>query len=230
MAHKKAQRIFLACTAIFLILYIFKPVNIVLLRFHDPSLTSLMKYRIKSAEKSGKKLRIKKRWVKLKDISPHLIRAVILAEDARFFEHSGFDMEGIKHAIYVNIRKKRFVKGGSTISQQVAKNLFLNPRKSVLRKLHEAILTVELEAFLPKKRILEIYLNVAEWGDGIFGAEAASLHYFKKHASDLTPEEALRLAAVLPNPLRYSPTGNSRFLLRRLSILRKSFYRTSPDL
>lgn len=210
---------------ILLILYVFKPIHIIMLNFYNPEMTSMMRYRIK--EKEGKALKINQKWVPLSQISPNLIKAVIISEDAKFWTHNGFDIEGIKYAIKVNLKKGKFVRGGSTISQQVAKNLFLSPRKSILRKLYEGILTVEIETFLSKKRILEIYLNIVEWGEGIFGAEAASLYYFKKHASSLTVEEALRLAAILPNPRKYSPLKSSSFLERRLEKLRKEFYRNA---
>jgi len=214
-----------ASGAILLILYVFKPVHIIVLNFYNPKITSLMKYRIKEEKKRERVLKIKQEWVPLSRISSNLVKAVIISEDSKFWEHNGFDIEGIKYAIKVNLKERRFVRGGSTISQQVAKNLFLNPKKSIFRKIYEAVLTLEIEAFLSKKRILEIYLNIVEWGDGIFGAEEASLHYFKKHADSLTDEEALRLAAVLPNPRRYSPVKNSYFLERRLQKLRKEFYR-----
>lgn len=186
------------------------------LRDKNPEITSLMKYRLKTAQKGYS---IKKRWVKLSQISPYLIKAVLISEDDKFYIHEGFDLEGIMEAIKKDIKKRRFVAGGSTISQQLAKNLFLTPEKTISRKIKEAIITWRLERNLSKKRILELYLNVVEWGPGIFGAEAAANYYFGKHASELTPEEAARLAAVLPNPLRYHPLGNSKFVQFRSSLI-----------
>ncbi len=222
--NKRKRNWIIAIASIFLFLYIFKPIQIIMLNFYNPKMTSMMKYRIEEAKKKGKTLKINQRWVPLSKISPNLVRAVIISEDANFFKHNGFDIEGIKYAIKVNLKKRRFVRGGSTISQQVAKNLFLNPKKSIIRKIYEAFLTVELELFLSKKRILEIYLNIVEWGNGIFGAESASLYYFHKHSSSLDEEEALRLTAVLPNPRRYSPIKDSFFLMNRLRKLRDNFY------
>jgi monofunctional biosynthetic peptidoglycan transglycosylase len=219
------KKLIAVISGILIILYVFKPIQIIMLNFYNPKMTSMMKYRIKEEKKKGKVLKIRQKWVPLSKISSNLVKAVIISEDSKFWEHNGFDIEGIKYAIKVNLKKRRFVRGGSTISQQVAKNLFLNPKKSIFRKLYEAVLTVEIETFLSKKRILEIYLNIVEWGEGIFGAEVAALHYFNKHASSLTAEEALRLAAILPNPRRYSPLKSSYFLERRLQKLRREFYR-----
>jgi len=186
------------------------------LKQKNPDLTALMKYRLSKAPKG---YRITKKWVNLSEISPYLIKAVLIAEDDRFYMHEGFDVEGIKEAIKKDIKKGRFVAGGSTISQQLAKNLFLTPEKTFSRKLREAIITWRLERNLSKRKILELYLNVVEWGPGIFGAEAASNYYFGKKAIDLTPDEAARLASVLPNPLRYSPLGNSRFVENRSALI-----------
>ncbi|MFN3740692.1 MAG: monofunctional biosynthetic peptidoglycan transglycosylase [Thermodesulfovibrionales bacterium] len=203
------------------IAYLFSIPDTAWLRHKNPELTSLMKYRLKTNPKG---YRIKKKWVNLSEISPYLIKAVLIAEDDRFYMHEGFDIEGIKEAIRRDLKKGKFVAGGSTISQQLAKNLFLTPEKTVTRKLREAILTWRLEKNLSKRRIIELYLNVVEWGPGIFGAEAASNYYFEKSAKELTPQEASRLAAILPNPLRYNLNG-SRYVENRsafiLEIMRK---------
>ena len=134
-----------------------------------------------------------------------MTRAVVIAEDAKFWKHDGFDFEAIQNAIERDIEERKFKIGASTITQQLAKNLFLSPVKSPLRKIHEAILTWRLEKELSKKRILELYLNVVEWGEGVFGIQAASRTYFHKTASQLDPTEAAELASVLPNPLKFSP-------------------------
>ncbi|MEP6888210.1 MAG: monofunctional biosynthetic peptidoglycan transglycosylase [Nitrospirales bacterium] len=160
-------------------------------------------------------------WMPLSKISPHLQRAVIVAEDASFFQHEGFDWEGIKHAAVKDLEAGTFKKGGSTITQQLAKNLYLSTDKTVLRKAKEALITRELEHQLTKKRILELYLNVAEWGRGVYGAEAAARHHFGKSALDVTPEEAALLAAILPAPTHYDPLRVTRYLsVRRQQILR----------
>ncbi|WP_114650065.1 monofunctional biosynthetic peptidoglycan transglycosylase [Pseudothauera hydrothermalis] len=142
-------------------------------------------------------------WVPYEQISAHLKRAVVAAEDDRFMEHRGFDWIGIQRALERNQARGYPAAGGSTISQQLAKNLFLSPTRSYLRKAQEAILTVMIEATWSKRRILEVYLNVVEWGNGLFGAEAAAQHYFGVSAHRLGPAEAARLAVMLPNPRRY---------------------------
>lgn len=185
----------------------------------NPGKTSFMKYREKEAMQRGRKYRVRKQWVPLSQISPYLIKAVLIAEDDKFWRHEGFDYEAIQKAVEKDIREKRFKLGGSTISQQLAKNLYLSPSKNPLRKIAEAVITWRMEKILSKKRILELYLNVVEWGDGIFGVEVASRYYFGKAAADLTPYEAARLAAVLPNPRKYSPAGDQRYVLNRSRLI-----------
>ncbi len=189
------------------------------LKKHNPEKTSFMKYREKEAKEKGKRYRIRQKWIPLSKVSPYLIKAVLIAEDDKFWKHEGFDYEAIQKAIERDIKEKRFKLGGSTISQQLVKNLYLSPSKNPLRKIIEAIITWRLERELSKRRILELYLNVIEWGDGIFGIEAASRHYFGKPASELTPEEATRLAAVLPNPRRYNPSGEQRYVVNRSRLI-----------
>lgn len=171
-------------------------------------------------------------WMPLSKISPHLQRAVIVAEDASFFQHEGFDWEGIRYAAVKDFEAGTFKKGGSTITQQLAKNLYLSTEKTFLRKAKEALITRELEHQLTKKRILELYLNVAEWGRGVYGAEAAARHHFGKSAFELTPEEAALLAAILPAPSHYDPLRATRYLsVRQQQILRwmnKRFPKTGP--
>jgi monofunctional biosynthetic peptidoglycan transglycosylase len=160
-------------------------------------------------------------WVPLSKISPYLQRAVIVAEDAAFFQHEGFVWEGIRHAAVKDLEAGTFKRGGSSITQQLAKNLYLSTDKTVLRKAKEALITRQLEHQLTKKRILELYLNVAEWGQGVYGAEAAARHHFGKSAFDLTPEEAALLAAILPAPTHYDPLRATRYLsVRQQQILR----------
>jgi monofunctional biosynthetic peptidoglycan transglycosylase len=152
-------------------------------------------------------------------ISSQLKRAMIAAEDAKFVDHEGFDWEGIQLAMEKNQRRGRIVAGGSTITQQLAKNLFLTPVKSYWRKGEEAVITVMLEAMLPKPRILELYLNVIEWGNGVFGAEAAARHYFGTSASQLSAEQAARLAAMAPNPRFYERNPGAPGLNRKIGII-----------
>jgi monofunctional glycosyltransferase len=185
----------------------------------SPKTTAFMEYRENEYKNKGKKLKIQKKWVPLSGVSPYLIKAVIIAEDEKFWLHHGFDLEAIQKALEKNVEKGAFKVGGSTISQQLAKNLYLTPAKNPVRKLKEAVLTWRIERTLSKRRILELYLNVAEWGEGIFGIEAASLHYYNKTASALSPEEAARLAVVLPNPRKLRVDGESRYVEKRAKII-----------
>jgi monofunctional biosynthetic peptidoglycan transglycosylase len=181
----------------------------------NPPKTALMEYREKESKEKGKKFRMNQTWVPLSNISPYLVKAVLIAEDDKFWSHEGFDYEAIQKAIEKDIKTKRFKFGGSTISQQLARNLYLSPAKNPLRKMREAIITWRMEKVLPKRRILELYLNLVEWGNGIFGVEAASRHYYGKPSSELTPQEAARLATVLPNPRKYNPLGDQRYVINR---------------
>ncbi len=164
---------------------------------------------------------LKHKWVDYNHISSNLKRALIASEDARFNDHEGFDWQGIEKAFNKNLKKGKIVAGGSTISQQLAKNLFLSSKRTPWRKGEEAIITVMLEKMLSKQRILEIYLNVIEWGNGIFGAEAASQHYFKVSASKLSAPQAAKLAAMVPNPRFYDDHRNTRFLNRRVNSIQR---------
>lgn len=189
------------------------------LKKENPQRTSFMEFREKQERDKGRPRHLQTHWVPLSRISPYLIKAVIIAEDDKFWTHEGFDFEAIQKAMEKDLKAGKFKAGGSTISQQLAKNLYLSPSKNVLRKLKEAILTWRIERNLKKKRIIEIYLNVVEWGEGIFGIEAAAQHYFKKSAAALGPEEAARLAAILPNPRKLNPVGDSRYVARRAGVI-----------
>ncbi|MEW5747064.1 MAG: monofunctional biosynthetic peptidoglycan transglycosylase [Nitrospirota bacterium] len=193
--------------------------NVALLAKDTVRKTSFMEYRERQWQQEGKRLRIRQTWVPLSRISPYLVKAVLIAEDDKFWRHEGFDFDAIQKAVEKDLKAKKFKFGASTISQQLAKNLFLTPSKNPVRKIKEAILTWRIERNLSKKRILELYLNVAEWGEGIFGIEAAARHYYGKSAADLGPEEAAHLAAVLPNPRRYNPTGESRYVANRSRVI-----------
>lgn len=160
-------------------------------------------------------------WVSGDHLSPFLARAVVAAEDDQFFEHPGFDWAAIRRAIRINWARREFAFGGSTITQQVAKNLYLSPAKNPLRKVKELLIALKLERDLGKHRILEIYLNVVEWGDGIYGAEAAAQHYFGRAAGRVSPEQAAFLASILPNPRvlgshGFRMTNRARAILRRM--------------
>lgn len=205
------------------------------LRTENPKTTSFIQYRLAQWKAQGKKHAFTQRWLPLSQISPNLVNAVIISEDDKFWQHKGFDWQAIKEAYLRNRQRKQVHYGGSTITQQLAKNLFLSPSRSIIRKAREAILTWRLEHVLTKKRILELYLNVVEWGDGIFGAEAAAAFYFQTHAADLTPAEAARLAAILPMPRRFSPgiIRNSTYLDERsqeiLTIMQKKGQMSSEE-
>lgn len=159
-------------------------------------------------------------WISINDVDPSLLRAVISMEDGSFFRHKGIDWKELNTSLKINRRKGRSVRGGSTITMQTAKNLFLTTDKSILRKLKEFIITFRMEKELSKKAILQNYINAVEWGDGIFGIKRASLNYFNKSPGDLTAGESSKLAAVIPSPLKHSPDINTGYVLRRSSIIR----------
>ncbi len=178
----------------------------------NPTVTALMEQR---AYENHTKPRTPRTWVPYNSISPSLRNAVLIAEDSAFFQHSGYDMDEIKESVKRNLRQKRFARGASTITQQLAKNLYLSTSRNPLRKIREFLIAQELERNLSKQRIFEIYLNVIEWGDGIYGVEPAARRYFGKSASELLPEEGAILAAMIPNPRRYTPARNLKYLERR---------------
>jgi monofunctional biosynthetic peptidoglycan transglycosylase len=188
-------------------------------KFANPSMTSFMALRLDELRGKDPRAELKQQWVPYERISNHLKRAVVAAEDAKFSEHEGFDWEGIQKALEKNQKKGRIVAGGSTISQQLAKNLFLSASKTPWRKAQEAVITLMLEAVLDKRRILEIYLNVVEWGPGVFGAEAAARHYYGIPAAQLSAEQAARLAVLLPNPRRFGRLPNSPYLAARSQVI-----------
>lgn len=186
---------------------------------HTPDRTALMRQRIREAKKKGRAYRIDVRTVPYERISPLLRRAVLIAEDDAFYSHDGLDWNEMKKSAKADWEKGRVVRGGSTITQQLAKNLFLGTEVSLTRKLREAFLAIRLEKALSKRRIFELYLNRIEWGDGIFGAEAAARRYFGRSASSLSPREAVLLAAVIINPIRYSVLAPDRRIERRVKII-----------
>lgn len=194
--------------------------NISDLKEIQPIPTAFMEYRQEEWAEENREMEITHKWVPMSKISPNVIKAVLIAEDDGFWNHDGFDVKGMENAIERSL-KKGVVAGGSTISQQLSKNLYLSPSKNPVRKVKEAIITWRIENTLSKRRILEIYLNVAEWGDGIFGIEAAARHYYHKSAKNLSGHEAARLAAVLPNPIKYNPTGSQKYVKNRARIIYK---------
>jgi len=185
----------------------------------NPSTSSFMEDQLQVLQEKNPEAELKHRWVPYEKISVHLKRAIVAAEDGKFLDHDGFDWEALQKAYEKNLAKGRIVAGGSTISQQLAKNLFLSAKKTPWRKLQEAVITVMLETVMDKRRILEIYLNVIEWGNGVFGAEAAARHYFKTTASALGPAQAARLAAMVPNPRFYDRNRASPNLNRKTGII-----------
>ena len=186
---------------------------------HNPSTSAFMEDRLEFLQESNPDAVLKHRWVDYKKISPNLKRALIAAEDAKFVDHEGFDWEGIQKAYEKNLKKGKVVAGGSTISQQLAKNLFLSTKRTPWRKAEEAMITVMLEATMSKRRIFEIYLNVIEWGNGIFGAEAAAKYYYHTSAKNLSAEQAAKLAAMVPNPRYYDKHRQAKGLIRKTGII-----------
>ena len=188
-------------------------------RDHNPDLTAFMASRLDRLREKDPKAALQHQWVPYQRISVQLKRAIISAEDGKFLDHEGFDWEAIQKAHEKNRKRGKVVAGGSTISQQLAKNLFLSGERSPWRKGQEAIITVMLENLLDKRRIFEIYLNVIEWGDGVFGAEAAARHYFSVSAAALSAEQAARMAAMVPNPRFYDRHRDSAWLAKKTDIL-----------
>ena len=185
----------------------------------NPSSSAFMDTRLEIMQDKNPDAELRHKWVPYEKISDNLKRALIASEDANFVDHVGFDWEGIQKAYEKNIRKGKIVAGGSTISQQLAKNLFLSTKRTPWRKLEEAAITLMLEAVMDKRRIFEIYLNVIEWGNGVFGAEAAARHYYQVSASQLSAERAARLAAMVPNPRFYDRNRETRGLMRKTGII-----------
>jgi len=199
------------CISFSLSIYLSLP-DVAHLKNNNPKITALMQLRKEQSEAQGKKYNIRQNWVSFQTIPDLLKKAVRISEDASFYEHKGIDYEELKESIRKNLEEGNLVRGGSTITQQLAKNLFLSPEKSFLRKIIEYFIAKRLEAELSKDRIFNLYLNVIELGPGIFGVEAASQHYFNKSVQNLNLEEMVRLAAVIPRPLVVNPTKDNKWL------------------
>ena len=188
-------------------------------RWMNPGMTRFMSLRLDELREKNPQAELKHQWVPYARISNNLKRAVVAAEDDKFVDHEGFDWEGIQKAIEKNQKKGKVVAGGSTISQQLAKNLFLSASKTPWRKAQEAVITVWIELLWDKRRILEVYLNVVEWGEGLFGAEAAAKHYYGTTAAGLGAEQAARLAVMLPAPRRFEKNPYSAYLNGRTQLI-----------
>jgi monofunctional biosynthetic peptidoglycan transglycosylase len=194
----------------------------------NPRNTAFMRLRSAEARLAGRKVRHDHRWVGYTGISAQLKRAVLVAEDSAFWQHAGVDFEQIRESLEVNFERREFARGASTITQQLAKNLYLSPSRNPVRKLREWLITRRLETVLSKRRILEIYLNVIEWGDGIWGAEAASRAYFAKPAAALSASEAALLAGAIINPRVLSPAQPGARLRRRQRLILQRMGRVAP--
>jgi len=210
-------RVFVLAVALMLIYQGWLLGHVVWWIWFNPQTTAFMDARVEVIRKKNPKAQLVHGWVPYDRISVHLKQALIAAEDAKFLDHDGFDWQAIQEAAQKNLRKGKVVAGGSTISQQLAKNLFLSGSRTPWRKLQEAVITVMIESVMSKRRILEIYLNVIEWGEGIFGAEAAARHYYGASAEWLSPWQAAELAAMVPRPrfydrVRYTPLLEQRTL------------------
>jgi monofunctional glycosyltransferase len=186
---------------------------------HNPESTSFMRRQLSVLQEKNPKARLQHRWVPYGRISNNLKRAIIASEDANFSEHDGIDWEALEKAYEKNAKKGKVVAGGSTITQQLAKNLFLSGERTYIRKAQEVVITYMLEFLMDKERIFEIYLNVVEWGNGVFGAEAASQHYYGIPAASLSAAQAARLAVMLPKPRFYDRNRGSSYLLRRTNLI-----------
>jgi len=190
-----------------------------------PSTTAMIEYRRQEAQKTGQSYRAKRRWRSLKSIPVIFQKAVIFNEDANFYFHEGIDWEELRFALENFIFKQKSMRGASTLTQQLAKNLFLSPDRTMLRKLNEYWLARELESVLSKKRILELYLNTSEWGPGIFGCDRAARYWYKRDLSRLSADELIALASILPAPLKWSPLNPSRRLRKKIVRSRKMLIR-----
>ena len=208
-----------AVAAIVILWFLWIAGSILWYRYQPPRETAFMSQRMSEAKAKNPRAELRYQWVPYARISSQLKRAMIAAEDSKFVDHEGFDWEGIQKAIEKNQKKGKVVAGGSTISQQLAKNLFLSPSKTPWRKVEEALITLMLEAIWSKQRILEVYLNVIEWGNGVFGAEAAARHYYGIAASQLGPEQAAKMAGMVPNPRFYDRNRNAPGLARKTGVI-----------
>jgi monofunctional biosynthetic peptidoglycan transglycosylase len=228
---RRLKRIALAIPAILFaylaVVYLTLP-DVRHLRTRNPETTAFIELRERDARSRGEQPKRVQHWVPYRRISPQLVRAVLVTEDAKFWQHAGLDYEQIKESMEINLERGEFARGASTITQQLAKNLYLSPSKNPVRKLKELIIARRLEQELPKGRILELYLNVIEWGDGIYGADAAARTYFGKRASQVSASEAALLAAAIANPRVMNPGNPSARLRRRQQMVLRRMGAVEP--
>lgn len=218
----------LALVAVVVALQLWYLAHIVWWKWFDPGTTSFMSVQLERLREQDPQAALRHQWVPYERISPNLKRAVIAAEDANFTEHDGVDWDAIERAYEANLKKGKVVRGGSTITMQLAKNLFLSGSRSYLRKAQELAITYMLEAVLSKRRILEIYLNVAEWGVGVFGCEAGARHHYGASCARLDAAQAARMAAMLPRPRFYDRNRGSVALARRAAIVQRWMWDVVP--
>lgn len=212
-------RLVLLLVALFLLLQLWFFAWVLIWRVSEPGPTQFMKIRLAELRQKNPNARLQQSWIPYSRISPNLKKALIAAEDSKFMQHQGFDFEGIQKAFEKNEKRGRIAAGGSTITQQLAKNLFLWPEKSLLRKGEEALITLMIEGTWSKRRILDVYMNEIEWGTGIFGAEAASRHYFGVSAAELNEYQAAMLASMVPSPQYYDRKGETEGLARQTEVI-----------
>ncbi|MFZ9648921.1 MAG: monofunctional biosynthetic peptidoglycan transglycosylase [Fluviibacter sp.] len=213
------RRIFLLAISAFLLIQLWFFAWVLVWKVYEPGPTQFMKIRLAELQKKNPNAKLQQTWVSYGFISPNLKRALIAAEDSKFMQHQGFDFDGIQKAFEKNEKRGRIAAGGSTITQQLAKNLFLWPEKSFIRKGEEALITLMIESTWSKRRILEVYMNEIEWGTGIFGAEAAARHYFGISANELSEHQAAMLASMVPSPQYYDRKGETEGLARQTEVI-----------
>ena len=222
MAQRRSRwlrRLVLITISLFLLVQLWFFAWVLIWKVSEPGPTQFMKIRLAELQKKNPGAKLQQTWVSYGFISPNLKRALIAAEDSKFMQHQGFDFDGIQKAFEKNEKRGRIAAGGSTITQQLAKNLFLWPEKSLIRKGEEALITLMIEATWSKRRILEVYMNEIEWGTGIFGAEAASRHYFGISANALSDYQAAMLASMVPSPQYYDRKGETEGLTRQTEVI-----------
>ena len=224
------KRVAVVLAKVLIFLFALSIVAVIAYRFINPPITFLMVQRNWERKADGKPAKLKKTWVKFDEISDNMKRAAVSAEDQLFLKHMGFDMKAIEKAYESNLKnaKKKKIKGGSTISQQTAKNVFLWPGRSYIRKGFEVYFTLLIELFWSKERILEVYLNVIEMGDGIYGAEAASQTYYGHSCRKMSRAEAALVAACFPNPLRWNPDKPTKYIKRKQYLIMRNMKRLGP--
>lgn len=222
MTHRKPRwlrRILLTGIGLFLLVQLWFLAWVLIWKVTEPGPTQFMKIRLAELQKKTPNARLQQTWIPYASVSVSLKRALIAAEDSKFMQHHGFDFDGIQKAFEKNEKRGRITAGGSTITQQLAKNLFLWPEKSLIRKGEEALITLMIEGTWSKRRILDVYMNEIEWGTGIFGAEAAARHYFGISASQLTDYQAAMLASMVPSPQYYDRKGETDGLIRQTDVI-----------